>query len=621
MGDLLRHRGPDSHGVLESPEALLGARRLSIVDLAAEANQPFTSPDGKVWLICNGEIYNAPALRKRYSERGYPFRSRHNDVETILPVYLEYGEDVVLHLEGMFAFAIWDARNAKLMLARDRAGEKPLFFCERSGELRFASEVQALLSLERSTPEISGEGLADYLTLGYCTSPRTLFSGIEKLGAAHRLIADRDGTRVEAYWDPVGFAIQDSPAPHQELLSVFERSVERQLTANVPLGVFTSGGLDSSLLAAEASRRLPPDAVHTYSARFEQATYDESDWASRVCHELGTTHHTVSANEERLYHALDVITSRLAEPVGDPAILPTYLLSEAASHDVKVVLSGEGADELFGGYPTYLGHRWAERFARMPTLFRNGCRAASAHLPVTTRRISLAFLARRFFDEAERPLPDRHLAWFGALGPDDSQFGVHYKSRTLHALWASLAGIAHPVKRAMVFDLLTYLAENLLTKVDRATMLASIEARAPFLDRELMELALRQPLASSVGNIATKRSLKRAALARLPRSVVLRRKQGLSVPVADWINGSLRAEVDDLLSPARLRDQGLLNPAVVGAIVSDHRAGRADWARRIWPLFMLQRFIDRWKAVPSAFQTRAVDLSLANHASHTRSTV
>ncbi|MDH5306157.1 MAG: asparagine synthase (glutamine-hydrolyzing) [Myxococcales bacterium] len=600
MGELLRHRGPDGEGCLESAEAILGSRRLSIVDLSAEADQPFASPDGDIWLVCNGEIYNAPALRRRYAAKRYPFRSRHNDVEAILPLYLEHGVDALEQIEGMFALAIWDARERRLLLARDRAGEKPLFFCERSGELRFASEIQVLLSLEASPPELSGEGLSDYLTLGYCTAPRTLFTGIEKLEAAHCLIADARSTRIEPYWNPVAFAAETVESTPEAVLAAFERGVERQVMADVPVGVFTSGGLDSSLLAAEAIRYLPRDSVHTYAVHFESASYDESQWADRVCRDLGTRHHQVSASETELHRALELLSAHMAEPIADPAILPTYLLSEAASQHVRVILSGEGADELFGGYPTYLGHRWAERYARLPAPARACIRAAVHQLPVTRRKVSLEFLARRFVDEAERETFERHIAWFGAHGPDAGRIGRHGKDSTLSALWSRLEGVSHPVKRVMLFDLLTYLAENLLTKVDRATMLASVEARAPYLDRALMELALRQPLSASVGNIGTKLALKRAATARLPRAIVRRRKRGLSVPVSEWINGSLRAEVDALLEPARLRRQEILDPEPVSRLLAEHRAGRADHGRRLWPLFVLQRWHERWTSSPSA---------------------
>jgi asparagine synthase (glutamine-hydrolysing) len=594
MGDLLRHRGPDSGGALESDRAILGSRRLSIIDLNSEADQPFASPDDRVWLVCNGEIYNAPELRQRYAAQGYPFRSEHNDVEAILPLYLEHGENAVEQLEGMFALAIWDARSGELLLARDRAGEKPIFFCERSGELRFGSEIQVLLSAETSHPEISNAGLSDYLTLGYCTAPRTMFAGIEKLEAAHLLVADANVIRHRRYWNAIGFAQDERTGSPGELAATFSAAVQRQVMSDVPIGVFTSGGLDSSLLAAEAIRHFQADSVHTYAVKFEEASFDESDWADRVCRELGTIHHTVCATESELQRALGVVSENLAEPLGDPAILPTYLLAEAAAGTVKAILSGEGADELFGGYPTYIGHRWAEGFRRLPAPLRGALRGAVQHLPVSSRKVSLEFLARRFVDEAERDAGLRHLAWFGSLGPDASNVGPSCKQSDGAAQWSALEGVRDPVKRAMVFDLLTYLAENLLTKVDRATMLASVEARAPFLDREVMEFALRQPVRTAVGWVGTKLALKRAALARLPRDVVYRRKRGLSVPVSSWINEGMRGEVDRLLDGERLRRQGLLDPSAVSRLLAEHRAHTSDHGRRLWPLVTLQRWHERW---------------------------
>jgi asparagine synthase (glutamine-hydrolysing) len=594
MGELLRHRGPDSGGVLESGNAILGSRRLSIIDLSSEADQPFASPDGRVWLVCNGEIYNSPELRRRYASAGYPFRSQHNDVEAILPLYLEQGEKAVEQLEGMFALAIWDARRGELLLARDRAGEKPLFFCERAGELRFGSEIQVLLSAETSGPEISRDGLSDYLTLGYCTAPRTMFAGIEKLEAAHYLVADAHGIRHHRYWNAIDLARNERKGSAEDLTETFSRAVQRQVMSDVPIGVFTSGGLDSSLLAAEAIRHWQADAVHTYAVKFEDASYDESRWATRVCQELGTIHHTVCATEGELQRALGVVTNSLAEPLGDPAILPTFLLAEAAAGTVKAILSGEGADELFGGYPTYIGHRWAEGFRRLPASLRGALRGAVRRLPVSSRKVSLEFLARRFVDEAERDTALRHLAWFGSHGPDASNVGLDCKPSDGAALWSGLDGIRDPVKRAMVFDQLTYLAENLLTKVDRATMLASVEARAPFLDREVMEFALQQPVRTGVGWVETKRALKRAALARLPRAVVHRRKRGLSVPVSNWINEGMRDEFDRLLDPERLRRQGLIDPSAVTRLLAAHRGHEADHGRRLWPLLILQRWHERW---------------------------
>ena len=614
MADCLRHRGPDSEGHLETSDAILGSRRLSIVDLSPEADQPFASPDDQVWLVCNGEIYNGEALRRRYAAQGYPFRSSHGDVEPILPLYLERGEEALAQIEGMFGLAIWDARRGKLLLARDRAGEKPLFFRRREGELQFASEIQALLAADPGVPEVSAAGLSDYLTLGYCTAPRTMFAGIHKLEAGHLLVADANDTRSRPYWNALDHTLPEAESSPQEILEVFEQAVHRQTMSDVPIGVFTSGGLDSSLLVTSLVRHVPAAEIRTYSVQFDQASYDESDWAERVCAALGTDHQAVRAGEVDLHRALDLVTTRLAEPLGDPAILPTYLLSEAAANDVKVILSGEGADELFGGYPTYIGHKWAERFRRLPDALAGSIRAGVEALPVSTRKVSLSFLAKRFVAEAAREPLDRHLAWFGAFGPDAASIGAAGVVSTLPAVWERLATVESPIKRTMLFDLLTYLAENLLTKVDRATMLASVEARAPYLDRLVLEMALRQPVDAGVGNKDTKRALKRAALARLPRDVVYRRKRGLSVPISEWINGELREEIDRLFEPGRLHRQGLIDPEPIQRLLAEHRARRADYGRRLWPLFMLQRWHERW------VETDATSLSACGEPARTRST-
>lgn len=600
-GATLEHRGPDSGGHLDAHNAVLGSRRLSIVDLSSRANQPFTSPDGRFWLVCNGEIYNAPELRARYARRGYPFHSSHSDVETLVPLFLEHGEDALEEIDGMFALALWDSRLRTLLLARDRAGEKPLFYAEVAGELYFASEIQAVVAASGTTPEISPSGLSDYLTLGYCTAPRTMLAGIHKLEAGNLMVTGTDGVRVEPYWRASDYAAPRSQATPDHILEVFDRAVERQMLSDVPIGAFVSGGLDSSLLLESLAKQMPAERIHTYAVQFEQTSYDESDWAERICRSVGTNHHRISAGTQDLLGALDFISTHLAQPLGDPAILPVHLLSAAAARDVRVVLSGEGADELFGGYPTYLGHRWAERFRRLPAPLARAIDAGVHRLPVSTRKVSLSFLARRFVEEARREPLERHLAWFGALGADAPGFAQNPDATGALEIWQRLAGIEEPIKRVMVLDLLTYLAENLLTKLDRATMLSSIEARAPYLDREIMELALRQPMDTAVGNIRTKIGLKRAAQARLPRDFIHRRKRGLSVPITQWINGELRGEFDRLFEPDRLHRQGLLDPAPVWRLLEDHRARRADHGRRLWPLFVLQRWHEHWMETPDAW--------------------
>jgi asparagine synthase (glutamine-hydrolysing) len=600
-GDCLRHRGPDSGGHLESRSAVLGSRRLSIVDLSPRANQPFKSPDGRFWLACNGEIYNASDLRRRYARKGYPFRSVHSDVEPLLPLFMERGTDALDEINGMFAIAFWDMSTRRLLLVRDRAGEKPLYYSRREGELHFASEIQALVAALGAVPRLSADGISDYLALGYCLAPHTMFSGIRKLEAGHVLIADADGMRLRSYWNPVEYTRAASAVAPGRLLEVFDQGLRRQTLSDVPIGAFVSGGLDSSLLITSLAGQMPAGDIHTYAVQFEQTSYDESDWAERVCRSVGTVHHRVRAGQSDLRHALDSLSDRLAEPLGDPAILPVHLLAEAAASEVRVVFSGEGADELFGGYPTYIGHRWAERFNRLPPVISRTVGAAIRHLPVTTRKVSLSFLARRFVEEAGRETLDRHLAWFGALGTDAIDLGPGRRRSGARAVWERLAGIDDTIKRLMVFDLVTYLAENLLTKLDRATMLSSVEARAPFLDRDLMELALSQSADSAVGAVKTKMALKRAAGMRLPRDVVYRRKRGLSVPIAEWINGELRDEVDRLFDADRLRRQGLLEPIRLKRLLDEHRDRRADHGRRLWPLFVLQRWHEHWLENPRAW--------------------
>lgn len=606
MASLVAHRGPDHDGVFITASAILGCRRLAIVDPSAQAAQPFTSPDGKVALVCNGEIYNAPELRRRYASR-YPFRSDHNDVEPVLALYLDHGEAAIAELDGMFGLAIYDGRAQRLLLARDRAGEKPLFYTRRAlngataTTLRFASETQALLVGATCAPALCMQGLAQYLQLGYTLAPHTIFEDIASLEAGQLLIADRDGIRLRRYWDVAETHTGTTVATPRETLERIESAVAAQAVADVPVGVFLSGGVDSSLLATTLVRTLPASDVHTYVARFDRAGYDESPLASEIAARLGTRHHEVDAGQASLLRALRTYADSVGEPVGDPALLPAILLSEAASHDVKVVLSGEGADELFGGYPTYLGHLWAGRTAALPATLRSGALAVAGRLPRGAGAVPLGFLLRRFLEEAALPAAERHMRWFGALGPGAfAQLGgegraVSAEDQAL-AIWERTGVNEADLTRAMRFDVTTYLAENLFTKIDRATMLSSIEARAPFVSRAVMDLALAQPAASAVHGLTTKRLLKSAAALRVPPAVVRRRKRGLSVPVSEWLCGALREEADELLSPGSLERLGLARPGRITQMLGEHRAGHADHGRKLWPVLSLQLWYERWVA-------------------------
>jgi len=580
MAATLQHRGPDGERIVGHERARLGARRLAIMDLTT-GDQPFQSPDGAVWMVCNGEIYNARELRTQATGWGYPFRS-HGDIENIVPFYERYGRDAVGRLEGMFGLAIWDDRRQALILARDRAGEKPLFWTTVDGELRFASEIQALLVYPDQLRRLNTEAAHLYQALGYVPAPHTMFERIRKLPPAHLLVADPTRIDVSPYWEPAVAASAPSRlASPAQLRETLLRAVERELMSDVPVGVFTSGGLDSSLLAAAAARVKAGEQIHTYSVKFVERGYDESVFAEAVTHHIRTMHHVVTADDESLGHALEVVTRTLAEPVGDPAILPTYLLADAARAHVKVVLSGEGADELFGGYPTYPGHQAARAYLRLPRLLRRAATALVNRWPTSTGKVTLEFLLKQLVAAAELPALERHLTWFGALGPDT---GI------VRALACLLAGFPthDPLNRLLWLDFLTYLPDNLLVKVDRGTMLASIEARAPFLDREVMELVLPAPSALKVRGFTTKAILKEAARGLVPDDVIGRKKRGLSVPVARWLNTGLAPLADRLLAPPRLGGDR------VPQLLAEHRAGRANHARKLWPILMAQLWAERW---------------------------
>ncbi|MFP5247965.1 MAG: asparagine synthase (glutamine-hydrolyzing), partial [Thermoanaerobaculia bacterium] len=558
--------------------------RLRIIDLHERADQPFASPDNGVWLECNGEIYNAAPLRARYAN--FPYRS-HSDVETILPLYLEHGPQAVEQLDGMFGLAIWDDRTKTLLLARDRAGEKPLFYARVNGEIVFASELQCVLRHPEVSRELDPVAMSDYLALGYISEDRTPFAAVRRVPAgAYMLFRDGEAETVR-YWDATKFALQpiaarDAVAETQRLI---EEAVRKQVMSDVPVGVFISGGLDSSILATLASQVIGVDKVHTFSAQFAEDSYDESGDAAVLARRMQTRHVPVRTDEETLLDALRNVTTRVAEPLADPAILPTFLLARSARQYVTVILSGEGADELFGGYPTYLGHKLAPRYDALPSFLRGAVKKLAFALPASGRKVTLEYLLKRFVTDAERPWVERHLRWFGT-------------GLVEHPTANGPAG-DDPLVGAMLLDYRTYLRDNLLVKVDRATMLSSVEARAPFLDRDVTKFALSLPADLRVRGLTTKWVLKKAAEKWLPHDVIYRRKRGLSVPIATWINRGLKNEVDRLLEPARLRKHGIVDEAQITRLLTEHRSGRANHAKALWAVVMLEYWLENWASLSS----------------------
>lgn len=587
----LHHRGPDGNRWVDLGPCALGATRLRIIDVDPRADQPYTTPDRSRWLVCNGEIYNAGDLRRRYPD--YPFGTR-ADVEPILPLVGQRDLDGVAELDGMFALAVWDATERTLALARDRAGEKPLFYTEVGDELWFASEVAALLEHPGVSRELDPVALGQYLSLGYVLEPRTMFASIRSVPAGTVRVIGRDVVEERRYWHPLELAVAPQPAEDRarRLTTLVETAVAKQCVSDRPVGVFTSGGLDSSILTVLAARMIGPQKVRSFSAWFSQQSYDESPWAERCAASAGTLHSNVPCDGPELGLAFEEVTARLAEPIADPAILPTFLLARAASEHVAVVLSGEGADELFGGYPTYLGHRLAPGFARLPRAVRGLAESLARRIPPSKSKVSIEFLLKKFLESTGDDWVARHQRWFGiGLAPAR---GGRVEGGGFGEIGEAVRRFG-PLAGAMLLDYGSYLRDDLLVKVDRATMLNSIEGRAPYLDRDLTAFALSLPADVKVRRLTTKWLLKQVARGWLPGEIITRRKRGFSVPVSTWINNGLRAETDRLLERGRLERQAILDPEDVHRRLAEHRSERVNHARPLWAAIILQRWIDRWR--------------------------
>jgi asparagine synthase (glutamine-hydrolysing) len=509
-------------------------------------------------------------------------------VEVAIPLYLAGGPQSLADLSGMFALALWDETSHTLVLARDRAGEKPLFRMTIGGEVWFSSEISALLEHPNLSRQVDQAALTQYLALGYTRAPRTMVAGIESVEAGCIELHHCTGRRTIRYWDPAALpetrcAIADAVETTRVLM---EQAVERQTRADVPVGVFTSGGVDSSLIAALVARRRRKP-VDLFTAAFAAPTYDETPSAAALASSLGARHTLVHVDEIALRDAFDALVDTVAEPIADPAVLPTILLAREAKNHVGVVLSGEGADELFGGYPTYPGHILASQFLRLPRPVRRVVKGLASRLPPSGDKVPLRWLLGTFLAGADLPWYERHTVW---TGTDLPARPVGHDNPPLDA---ALEGMS-PLRATMLRDYTGYLGCRLLPKLDRATMLVALEARAPYLDPPLSTFALGLPVDFKVRGLTTKWLLKRVAEAVLPPRLARRRKRGLSVPIAAWLNGSLEADVDRLLAPARLRRQGLLSDVYVNRLVAEHRAGRANHARALWALLVLQRWLERW---------------------------
>jgi asparagine synthase (glutamine-hydrolysing) len=583
MVDALAHRGPDDAGLHGTDTAILGATRLAIRGLA-DGRQPMVDPASGVVVVCNGEIDNHASLRSWLAAHGRPVASA-TDVAVIPGLYLELGDRFVEQLAGVFAIAIWDPRAHRLLLARDRAGERPLFYYRGSGTVRFATEISALRvdpSL-RLTPDRGA--LARYVRFGYFTAPETPFAEVRKVGPGELVVIERERLTRRRYWRwTIAAPARRSPTP-EAFDGVFREAVRRQSDAEVECGVFLSGGLDSSLVAAVAKDLAPQQSLHAYTLRFAEASYDEGRHAERIARHLGLEWTPVAVTPEALQEGVTDLVRTVGEPLADPAWVPTALLARRASRDVKLALVGEGADELFGGYPTYAGAALAQRYARLPRALRVPFRGLVERWPPSDRKVTLSYLLKRFVAAAELGPVDRHRHWTSSASPELlERLGVEAHAPEDPGPNGELLDVLQRL------DLETSLAEGLLTKADRASMSSALELRAPFLDQSVMEFAAMLPVQQRVRGLATKVFLKRYALRYLPTDVVSRRKRGLSVPLARWLREPLHAWAASRLGDERLRMAGV-EPDAALALLEEHRERRGDHARALWTLIVLSEWV------------------------------
>lgn len=590
----------------------LGMRRLAIIDLVT-GEQPVFNEDHSIAVILNGEIYNYRELRADLEKRGHSFRSA-SDSEVLPHLYEEYGDDMVKELNGMFAFALWDEKKRRLFVARDRFGEKPLYWGVFDNTLLFASEPKALLAHPSVKPSLNLQALRYYLSFDYIPAPLSIYEGINKLPAAHKLVVEDGETKVECYWR-LSYARPDRVPSESEaaehLRALLADAVRMRLVSDVPLGVLLSGGIDSSTVAALAVRSSS-EAVKTFSISFAEASFDESTYARGVAKFLGTDHHEERLSANLAANLVSDIGSWMDEPFSDPSLVPTYLLSRFTRKHVTVALGGDGGDELFAGYPMYVGHRWAEVYQRFPSFLKSTIIEPIIRLlPVKTKNLSFDYKAHRFVTGSNYDPVTRHHVWFGSFTPSQQDLlltkavlektdgDIYREARQM----ADECEDVDVVTRMQSLDTRLYLAEDILTKVDRASMAVSLEVRAPFLDPRVAEFAASLPCNYKLRGQKTKYILKRAVGDLVPPFVTRRGKKGFGVPVAEWLKLKLRPLARDLLSPERVKRHGVFDPIYVSKLQDEHERGIANHRKLLWTLLMFELWHESFIETPRRIET------------------
>jgi asparagine synthase (glutamine-hydrolysing) len=604
MNGTLVHRGPDSSGTFVEGSVGLAARRLSIIDIAG-GDQPVANEDGRIRVVQNGEIYNHAELRAGLERKGHRFATR-SDTEVLVHLYEERGPAFVEELRGMFAIALWDRLEQRLVLARDRFGIKPLYYGVSGGRLSFGSELKALLAMPGFPREVDPDALEAYLAFNSIPAPLTIFAAARKLPPGHLLLWQGGEPTLRRYARPRPVPAGRERAGEEreladELRERLRDSVRAHLVSDVPVGVLLSGGIDSSALAALAARESSY-RVSTFSIGFEERAFNELDQARLVAEHYGTDHHELVVRPDAV-ELLPRLAEAFDEPFADSSALPTYLVSQLAADTVKVALSGEGGDEFFGGYYTYVADTLAPRVGRVAAALRPLVDA----LPSSSGKVGLEYKAKRFARAAHLPPLERHHGWKEIFSPDaradllDGGRGATDPLDVYRARYAETEG-ADELARLQDVDIGIYLADDLLVKTDRASMAHSLEARVPFCDQQVAELALALPRRMKVRGLAKKRLLRQAVATLLPERIARAPKQGFSIPAAAWLRGDLEPFAREMLAPDRLRAQGFFDPGAVTRLLDAHVARREDLSRQIWGLLMFSLWHERYMAQASTPQ-------------------
>ena len=615
MVQSLRHRGPDDEGFFFWPEVqnggsgqvrvALGHRRLAIIDLAG-GKQPMSNEDGTVWVIFNGEIYNFRALRADLEKKGHRFRSR-SDTEVLVHLYEELGPEMLRELNGMFAFALWDCRESRLLLARDRCGEKPLFYWQHDHGVAFASELKALLQVPGIPREVDPLAIDLFLTYQYIPHPYTIYRGIRKLPPGHFLCWKEGQVESGAYWNPhFQTEVEYQPAKaREELRELLTDAVRIRLESDVPLGAFLSGGIDSTIIVG-LMQRQSREPVHTFSIGFPVREYDETHYAREAASFLGTVHREYRVEPDAVA-ILPKLIWHYDEPFADSSAIPTWYLAEKTRQHVTVALTGDGGDELFAGYPRYHAVRLGQWVDKLPLSVRQFLTGPLLEiLPRSARFKSPWRRLRRFLEQLRLPPLDRYLQWIGIF-PDNLRQQLYTRKLLdqLESVPGYRAGffLEEAFKRVagrdlvtaiMLVDLLTYLPCDLMTKVDIASMAHSLECRQPFLDPRVVEFAAALPLEAKLRGFRGKRLLKETFADLLPPKIRRRGKMGFGVPLDSWFRGPLLPLVEQVVAGPRAMARGIFRPEVVRQLIQEHLEHRRDHSYRLWALLVLELWLQRW---------------------------